>query len=172
MTPSDESAGQAHGPRPLPGGQQDTGEGAVYLLAVEPSEEAWLGNHQLVPSKQNRNGVLKGKLGSICRTHLQFGNPSFQILAVAFFFKWKPFHKPPYFITVHLIFLFFNWSKIEFQCCMNFCCTVKWLSYTYICILFHILCHYGLSQDIESSSLCYTVGPCCLSILYIPVCIC
>ena len=44
--------------------------------------------------------------------------------------------------------------------------------YIYIHILFHILFHYGLSQDIEYSSLCYTVGPCCLSILYIIVCIC
>ena len=31
--------------------------------------------------------------------------------------------------------------------------------YLYICILFHILFHYGLSQGIEYSSLCYTVGP-------------
>ena len=31
-----------------------------------------------------------------------------------------------------------------------------------ICILFPILFHYGLSQDIECSSLCYTGGPCCL----------
>ena len=36
----------------------------------------------------------------------------------------------------------------------------------YIYILFHILFHYGLSQDIEYSSLCSTVGPCCLPILY------
>ena len=35
----------------------------------------------------------------------------------------------------------------------------------------HILFQYGLSQDVEYSSLCYTVGPCCLSILYIIVCI-
>ena len=32
-----------------------------------------------------------------------------------------------------------------------------------IYILFHILFHYGLSQDTEYSSLCYTVGHCCLS---------
>ena len=38
-------------------------------------------------------------------------------------------------------------------------------------ILFHVLFLYGLSQDIEYSSLCCTVGPCCLSILYILVCI-
>ena len=30
-------------------------------------------------------------------------------------------------------------------------------------ILLHILFHYGLSQDIDYSSLCYTVGPCCLT---------
>ena len=30
----------------------------------------------------------------------------------------------------------------------------------------------GLSQDIEYSSLCYTVEPCCLSSLYIIVCTC
>ena len=39
--------------------------------------------------------------------------------------------------------------------------------YLQICtyILFHFLFHYDLSQDIEYSSLCYTAGPCCLSIL-------
>ena len=38
----------------------------------------------------------------------------------------------------------------------------------YICthILFHIHFPYGLSQDIEYSSLCYIVRPCYLSILY------
>ena len=41
--------------------------------------------------------------------------------------------------------------------------------YIYIYILFHILFHYGLSQDIGYSSLCFTVEPCCLSILYIIV---
>ena len=38
-------------------------------------------------------------------------------------------------------------------------------------ILFHILFHYGLPQDIDYSSLWYTAGPCCLSILYTPICI-
>ena len=43
----------------------------------------------------------------------------------------------------------------------NFCCTAWWLSHT--CISFHILFHYHFSQDIKSSSLSYTVGPCHLS---------
>ena len=44
--------------------------------------------------------------------------------------------------------------------------------YIYIYIYFQILFHYRLLQDIEYSSLCYTVGPCCLPILYILVCTC
>ena len=32
--------------------------------------------------------------------------------------------------------------------------------------------HYGLLQDMEYTSLCSTVGPCCLSVLYILVFIC
>ena len=50
------------------------------------------------------------------------------------------------------------WSVVELQCCVNFCC---------IFFLFQ----YGLSQDIEYSSLCCTVGP-CLSIPYVIVHIC
>ena len=42
--------------------------------------------------------------------------------------------------------------------------------YIYVYILFQILFHYRLLQDFEYSSLCYTVGPCCLSILCIVVC--
>ena len=44
--------------------------------------------------------------------------------------------------------------------------------YVYIYILFGILFHYGLSQDVDYNSvlccvsLCDTVRPCCLSILY------
>ena len=41
----------------------------------------------------------------------------------------------------------------------------------YLYIFFYILFHYDLSQDIEYSSLCCTVGPCCWSSLHIIVCI-
>ena len=47
-------------------------------------------------------------------------------------------------------------------------------SYIYMCmhtyieiILFQILFHDRLLQDVEYSSLRYTVGPCCLPVLYI-----
>ena len=43
--------------------------------------------------------------------------------------------------------------------------------YTYIRSFLNILFHYGLSQEIGYSSLCYTVRPCCLSILNVIVCI-
>ena len=71
-----------------------------------------------------------------------------------------------------LFFNLFYWRIVDLQCSVSFCCLAKWFSYTYTYILFHILFHDGLSQDIEYSSLCYKVGPCCLSILYVIVCIC
>ena len=70
---------------------------------------------------------------------------------------------------------FFN--VIEVQLIYNvvlISATQKSVTHThiYIYILFHIIFHYGLSQDIDYSSQCYTVGPCYLSILYIRVCVC
>ena len=44
-------------------------------------------------------------------------------------------------------------------------------THTYISS-FQILFHYSLLCDVEYNSLGYTVGSCCLSILYIVVCIC
>ena len=41
--------------------------------------------------------------------------------------------------------------------------------YIYIYILFQIFFHYKLLQVIKYSSLCYIVGPCWLSSLYIAV---
>ena len=67
-----------------------------------------------------------------------------------------------------LLYLFFYWSRVDLPCCASFRCTAKWFSYIYT---FQILFHYTLLQDIEYSSLCNTVGPCCLSILYIVVCV-
>ena len=40
-------------------------------------------------------------------------------------------------------------------------------SVIYMYIPFHILFRFGLSWDTEYSSLCYTAGPCCFSILYV-----
>ena len=51
------------------------------------------------------------------------------------------------------------------------CCRAKWPSYTHTSILFYTLFHYGLSQDIEYGSLCYTVGPSYLPRLNVVICI-
>ena len=76
--------------------------------------------------------------------------------------------------------LFINWSIVNLQCCVGFRCIAKWFSYIYnwIYILnvyiffFRFFFHYRLLQGIECSFLCYTIGSCCLFILYIVVCIC
>ena len=71
--------------------------------------------------------------------------------------------------TILLLLLLFKKNKVDLKC-VNFCCIAKLFSY-YMCIYIYIYIytlflniffHYGLSQDIESSSLCYVVGPCCL----------
>ena len=73
-------------------------------------------------------------------------------------------------------FLFFKWSLVNLPCCVSFKYTGKWFSYTHIhsypYMLFQIIFHYILLQAIKYSFLCYTVGPCYLSVLYIVVCIC
>ena len=50
------------------------------------------------------------------------------------------------------------------KCCVGFRCTAKWFSYTCVSIPFPIFFPFRLLQNIEQSSLCYTVGPCWLSI--------
>ena len=86
--------------------------------------------------------------------------------------KWSQLEIPCRNLFTMINFLnFFLLKDSWFTICVNFCCTAKWLSYTYIYILFYILFHHGLFQDIEYSSLCYTVGPCCFSILHLIVCI-
>ena len=52
---------------------------------------------------------------------------------------------------------------------INIC---EYILHIYVYILFQIHFPSRLLQDIEYSSLCYTVGPYFLSILCIPVCIC
>ena len=56
-------------------------------------------------------------------------------------------------------FFLFNWSIVDLQFSVSFRCRPKWFC-------FYILSHYSFLQDTEYKSLCYTVNPCCLSMLY------
>ena len=54
-------------------------------------------------------------------------------------FTWLPVlpsfaHNPSHGTFQSLSFSFkkFYWSTVDLQCCVNFCCIAKWLSYTYI----------------------------------------
>lgn len=58
---------------------------------------------------------------------------------------------PDTLLSFILFHLYLIWEYSWLQCCVNFRCTTKWFSFTYICIYTY--------------SLCYIVGPCWLSIL-------
>ena len=55
-----------------------------------------------------------------------------------------------------------NRSRKDISTLSSFFFFLNLLKYSWF--LFHILFHYGLSQDIECSSPCYTVGPGCLTL--------
>ena len=65
---------------------------------------------------------------------------------------------------------FLNWSIVDLEYCVHSQCTAEWFSYMYICSFLYFV-HYDLLQDIECGSLCYTMRPCHLSILYKTLCI-
>ena len=57
-------------------------------------------------------------------------------------------------------FCFLNWSIVDLQCCLNYCCTAKWFSdsihtHTHTFIFENVLFHYDFSQDTQYSSLYY-----------------
>ena len=112
----------------------------------------------------------KPKGETIIITNSSFSWQSLESISFSFHLRY-PLYWIVSFLFLFILIYFLSWSIVDLQCCVNFCCITRWLSYTHIYILFHILFHYGLSQDIEYSSLCYTVGPCCLSIPYVIVCI-
>ena len=71
-------------------------------------------------------------------------------------------------IPLSFIHSFIHLKYREFTMLYYFLVYSRVIIYMYIFFLFH----HSLLQDIEYSSLCYTVGSCCLSILYLVTCIC
>ena len=67
------------------------------------------------------------------------------------------------------IYIYTYTQHIRFYMCFIYTHTH---THTHTHTLFHVLSHYSLSQDIQFSCPGYTIGPCCLSILYIIVCTC
>ena len=71
------------------------------------------------------------------------------------------------------LFTIFYWSIVDLQCCIKFCCLVKWLSYRYTYLLFCGLFHYALIHHMilnvvpELYSRIF-----CSPILHVKVCIC
>ena len=64
------------------------------------------------------------------------------------------------------VFLFFNWSRVDLQCCVSFRCTAKLISY-FICIyIYSLLSFFSISFShighyrVLSGSLCYTTVSC------------
>ena len=58
-----------------------------------------------------------------------------------------------------------NSNIFDLQCCVSFSIVIH--SKVIQLYIFQILFHFRLLQDIERSSMCHTVGPCWLSILFI-----
>ena len=75
--------------------------------------------------------------------------------------QFEPFVFSIYFIEVQLIYRVVLISAVQQSDQLN-----TYLPY------FLTLFHYDISQNIEYSSLCYTVQPHCLSVLYMIACIC
>ena len=82
------------------------------------------------------------------------------------------------FILSFLSFFFFWWKTFLlkyswFSMLCYFLVYSKVIQPIYrLSFFFQILLHYNLLQGIEYSSLCYMVGPCCLSTLFIGVYVC
>ena len=127
----------------------------------------------LVKAKQNRQASSLASfqdLPCFFTYHLALFSVSMgqSVLQTQSFCKQEPLFPLAFF--KRNIYIFFNWSIVDLQCCVSFRCSAKWFSYTtYISFFFQILFPYRLLQNADSRSLCYTVGPWWLSILYIVI---
>ena len=114
---------------------------------------------------------------SIC--HYSLGGV-FQISWIQILYWYKIFSRVPHFsckgvfdkililiksifFSLYIYFIYivevYIWSIVDLQC---FRCTARWFSYTNTQIIFEIIFHHRLLQDIDYSCLSSTVNLCCL----------
>ena len=110
-----------HGPRT--GGLEEGIAGIVYPLPI------WSG-HLRYPWQQMHFWLM---------SPLWFSHPSGDPGPWLWdcYFLFLSFYQLP----TMLIFFFFNWSIVDLQCFINFCCTAKWFRYIYIYESVYILYH-------------------------------
>ena len=72
-------------------------------------------------------------------------------------------------VTFFFHFYVFIWSTVELQCCVNYCCTAKWLSYTFI-FIFSIMIYHKILNIVPVLYSYFVVYPfyICLFNLLIP----
>ena len=124
-------------PAEPPGKPKNIGVGSLSLL------------QRIFPTQELNWGLLR------CQ-HILYqlsyqGSPTCKLICTLIVFQ---FQQAIFFIEVQLI----------YKCCVNICCIAVIQLHTHThthIIFFNILFHCYISQNIEYSSLCYTVGPCC-----------
>ena len=79
--------------------------------------------------------------------------------AVADYQKLTQEPKPIYYDL--LFFSLFYWRNVDFQCCVTCCCPAQGFFFIFLSVMVY--------PRMLNTVLCSTVGPGCLSILYIPV---
>ena len=72
---------------------------------------------------------------------------------------------------MHYIFflLFLSWHRVALDCCVSFCCPVKWVSHTHIPSLFWTSFPFRPPQRSQEHALCSTVGSHSFSVLHVAV---
>ena len=97
-----------------------------------------------------------------------YSNSSSFVL-VFFLYRIQVSLKETIFVKIAVIRSHFDKNHFIFLLIYSYSCEERYLKCSFF--FFYILFLYGLSQEVGYSSLCFTVGPCCLSVLNVIVCI-